>query len=114
MTKNPLRRLISLGLWAPIAVVSLVLVIALAFNLLGIQVMKGLPAWQEWRANSYWYFFSWRGALYSVALSLWLRYRDRQLHREPSSKSNVRKAETAVILSLLLLELTRAQLRMGA
>lgn len=44
MTKNPLRRFFSLGLWAPIAVVSLVVVIALVFNLLGIQVMKGLPA----------------------------------------------------------------------
>lgn len=114
MTKNPLRRFFSLGLWAPIAVVSLVLVIALAFNLLGIQVMKGLPAWQEWRANSYWYFFSWRVALYSAVLSIWLRYRDRQLRREPSSKSHVRKAETAVTVSLLLLELTRAQLRLGA
>lgn len=114
MTKNPLRRFFSLGLRAPIAVVSLVVVIALAFNLLGIQIMKGLPAWQEWRAHSYWYFFSWRVALYSVALSIWLRYRGRQQHRVPSSKSNVRKAEAAVILSLLLLELTRAQLRMGA
>ena len=114
MTKNPLRRFFSLGLWAPIAIVSLVVVIALAFNLLGIQVMKGLPAWQEWRANSYWYFFSWRVALYSVALFIWLRYRDGLLRRKPSFKSHAHKAEAAVILSLLLLELTRAQLRMGA
>lgn len=114
MTRSPLRRFFSLGLWAPITVVSLVVVIALAFNLLGIQVMEGLPAWQEWRANSYWYFFSWRVALYSVALSIWLGYRDRHLRRGKSCKPNVRKAEAAVILSLLLLELTRAQLRMGA
>jgi len=103
-----------MSLWVPVAVVCLIIIVALMFNLMGIHIMKGLPAWQEWRGGSYWYFFAWRVALYSVILWVWVLYRDRLLHRDPSPKQRLRRTETAVILSLLSVELIRAQLHLGA
>ena len=103
----------SLGIWGPIAVTLLVIVIAAAFNLGGVYVMQGLPAWQTWRAHTYWYFFAWRMALYSVALLGWLKYRARLLERGPGPSPQWRKAEIAVVLAFVLMELSRAYTQLG-
>ena len=114
MTKGAFRKRLGTRAWAPIVLVCLVIVIALAFNLMGVHIMNGLPAWQEWRADTYWHFVAWRMALYSLAVWGWLQCRDRLFKREPSAKPGVRKAEVAVLLSFLLMELTRTVLRPGA
>jgi len=57
MTQKHQRRLTIRSLWAPTVVAGLVILIALTFNVLGIHVMSGLSAWQEWRTHSYWHFF---------------------------------------------------------
>ncbi|WGT27014.1 hypothetical protein [Pseudomonas marginalis] len=113
MTQKHQRRLTTMSLWAPTVVAGLVILIALTFNVLGIHVMSGLSAWQEWRTHSYWHFFAWRVALYSVALWAWLLYRNRLLQSESASKKSVRRIEMGVFLSLLLIELLRALLRQG-
>ncbi|KIH82668.1 hypothetical protein [Pseudomonas batumici] len=101
------------GVWAPIAVALLVILIAAAFNLGGVYVMQGLPAWQAWRAHTYWYFFAWRMGLYSVALLGWLKYRARLLKRKPGANLRWRKAEIAVVLALVLMEMSRAYTQLG-
>ncbi|MFQ6591094.1 MULTISPECIES: hypothetical protein [Pseudomonas] len=113
MTQKNQRRFTTRSIWAPTAVAGLVILIALTFNVLGIYVMSGLAAWQEWRTHSYWHFFAWRVALYCIALGAWLLYRSRLLQSESASKKSVRRIETGVILSLLLIELLRALIRLG-
>jgi len=113
MTQKSQQRLTTRSLCAPTVVAGLVILTALTFNVLGIQVMSGLSAWQEWRTNSYWHFFAWRVALYCVAFWAWLLYRNRLLQRESASLKNVRRIEMGVFLSLLLIELLRALLRQG-
>lgn len=114
MIKNNWFRLFSMKVWAPITMACLVILGALIFNMLGIHIMKGLPAWQEWRTLTYWHFFAWRGVLYCIILWGWLLYRDRLFQGERGSKSSVHRIEIAVFLSLLLVELIRAQLRQGS
>lgn len=101
------------GLWGPIALALLVILIAAAFNLGGVSVMQGLPAWQAWRAHTYWYFFAWRMGLYSLALLGWLKYRARLLERGPGPSPQWRKAEIAVVLAFVLMELSRAYTQLG-
>ncbi|MFP3493549.1 hypothetical protein SB759_04925 [Pseudomonas sp. SIMBA_059] len=113
MTQKNQRRLTTRSIFAPAVVAGLVVLIAITFNVLGIYVMSGLAAWQEWRAHSYWHFFVWRAALYCIALGAWLLYRSRLLQSESASKKNVRRIEIGVFLSLLLIELLRALLRQG-
>lgn len=113
MTQKHQRRLTTRRILAPTVVAGLVVLIALTFNVLGIHIMSGLSAWQEWRTHSYWHFFAWRVALYCVALWAWLLYRNRLLQRESASKKSVRRIEIGVFLSLLLIELLRALLRQG-
>lgn len=113
MTQKNQQRLTIRSIWAPTVVAGLVVFIALTFNVLGIHVMSGLSAWQEWRTSSYWHFFAWRIALYCVALWAWLLYRNRLLQSESASKKGVHRIEMGVFLSLLLIELLRALLRQG-
>ncbi|QVN05608.1 hypothetical protein JYG35_18420 [Pseudomonas rhodesiae] len=113
MTQQNQRRLTTRSLWTPTVVAGLVILIALTFNVLGIYVMSGLSAWQEWRTHWYWHFFAWRVALYCVALGVWLLYRNQLLQHESPSKKGVRRIEMGVFLSLLLIELLRALLRQG-
>jgi hypothetical protein len=98
---------------APITIAGIAVLIALAFNMLGIHLMKGLPAWQEWRASSYWDFFAWRAGLYCVVLWVWLRYRDHLFGDSTTAKTSRRRTEVSVVLSLLLIELIRSLLRQG-
>lgn len=113
MKRNPQRRLLKKSVLAPITIAGLAILIALAFNVMGIHLMKGLPAWQEWRARSYWDFFAWRVALYCVALWVWLRYRDHLFGDSTAAKASRRRTEVSVVLSLLLIELIRSPLRQG-
>lgn len=113
MTRNHERRPFKKSVLAPIAIAGLAVLIALAFNVMGIHLMKGLPAWQEWRASSYWDFFAWRVALYCAALWVWLRYRDHLFGDGTAAKASRRRTEVSVVLSLLLIELFRSLLRQG-
>lgn len=113
MSRNQQRCPLKKSVLAPVAVAGLAVLIALAFNMLGIHLLKGIPAWQEWRAESYWAFFAWRVALYCVALWVWLRYRDQLFGDSTAAKASRRKTEVSVVLSLLLIELIRSLLRQG-
>lgn len=110
---TPISRLKSWTVWGPIAVALLVIFIAAAFNLGGVYVMQGLPAWQTWRTHTYWYFFAWRMGLYSIALLGWLKYRVRLLKLEPGANPGWRRAEIAVVLALVFMELSRAHTQLG-
>lgn len=113
MSQDHQRRRLKNSVLTPVAIAGLAVLIALAFNVLGIHLMKGLPAWQEWRAESYWDFFVWRVALYCVALWVWLRYRDQLFGDSTTAKVSMRRTEVSVVLSLLLIELIRTQVRQG-
>lgn len=113
MMRNPQRRRLKKSILAPITIAGLAILIALAFNVMGIHLMKGLPAWQEWRAESYWDFFAWRVALYCVALWVWRRYREQLFGDSTAAKASRRRTEVSVVLSLLLIELIRSLQRQG-
>ena len=113
MIWNHERRPYKKRVLAPVAIAGLAILIALAFNVLGIHLMNGLPAWQEWRVKSYWDFFAWRVALYCAALWVWLRYRDHLFGASTAAKASRRRTEVSIVLSLLLIELIRTQLRQG-
>lgn len=113
MTRDSQRRHLKKSVLAPITFAGLAILIALIFNVMGIHLMEGLPAWQKWRASSYWDFFAWRVALYCVVLWVWLRYRDQLFGDSTAAKASRRRTEVSVVLSLLLIELIRFLLRQG-
>ncbi|MFZ4962802.1 MULTISPECIES: hypothetical protein [Pseudomonas] len=98
----------------PIAVTSLVIFIAAAFNIGGIHIMQGLPAWQAWREDTYWYFVTWRALLYSLLIWGCLRFRKRLPVDRPALTQGVVRSAKGLALLLLLMELLRAYARWGA
>ncbi|MFC3943276.1 hypothetical protein [Pseudomonas gingeri] len=98
----------------PIAVTLLVIFIAAAFNIGGIHIMQGLPAWQAWREDTYWYFVTWRALLYSLLIWGCLRFRKRLLIDRPALTQGLVRSAKGLALLLLLMELLRAYARWGA
>ena len=113
MNPNKPFRFRGAGFWWPVAVALLVVIVAALFNLGGIYLMHSLPAWQAWRAESYGYFLVWRVALYSFVLWGWLCCRARLISQDPEARPGLRRAEVAVVLAFVLMELSRAHSQLG-
>lgn len=86
--------------------VAVLLIVAVAVNLLGIHLLGSLGEWRRWMEASSVYFLVWRLLVYGVTAALWLRMRTRLLAREAEAPSRRRllRAEIAGVLALFALE----------
>lgn len=95
--------------WRAFGIALLVLLIAALVNLYGIHMLGGIKQWEQWRADTYWYFFVWRLVVYAVTIRGWIWMRRRVLQREPDAGTRLLRAELLTGATFLLLEITRAQ-----
>ncbi|RMP45694.1 hypothetical protein ALO95_200299 [Pseudomonas syringae pv. antirrhini] len=89
-----------------------VIAVAVFVNLVGIQKLGGIEAWETWRRDAYWYFLAWRLGLYAVLAFAWFRMRRHLLRQEPGTETNSSLSRSALVavIVLALFELVKADL----
>lgn len=85
----------------------LIVLIATVINLYGIRLLGGIEQWEQWRAETYWYFFVWRLLVYAALVRGWIWMRRRVLQREPDAGPRLRRIELLCLATVLLVEITR-------
>jgi len=92
----------------PVLAALLVLLAAVAANVIGIQLTGGIDAWQAWQTAHSTHFLAWRLLLYAGTAYGWLWMRRRVLAREPDAGTRRRllRAELAAVVALAALELS--------
>lgn len=95
--------------WGFIGLTLLIMAVAIFFNLFGIYLTGSLESWVVWRADSYWYFFAWRVALYVAMIAGWVWIRRRVYAREPGSRRRLNRAAIAFAGTIVLMEIVRSQ-----
>lgn len=85
---------------------SLIVLVAVLINLVGIKVVGDIDQWQHWLNQHTGYFLFWRVCLYLATGYGWVWMRRRLLQREPSSEVRQRllRSEIAAVLTIVLLE----------
>lgn len=102
------QKLKGLFSWRTFALAIGVLVIATFINLFGVHILGGLEQWEQWRRDSYWFFFAWRILLYTALIWGWIRIRPRIVQRPSTDPVRLRLAEWMLAVSITLMEITRA------
>ena len=92
----------------------LLLIAAVAVNVVGIRIAGGIEGWQRWMDSHTGAFLAWRLLLYAGTVWGWLWMRRRLRAREPESTAAQRllRVEIAAVVALLVLEaslLTQAE-----
>ncbi|ATE58723.1 hypothetical protein [Thauera sinica] len=87
----------------------LLLVAAIAANLVGIRLAGSIEGWQRWMDAQAGHFLAWRLLLYAGTAWGWLWMRRRLLAREPEAGSHHRllRAELGAVLAIAALEISR-------
>ncbi|MFZ4823969.1 MULTISPECIES: hypothetical protein [Pseudomonas] len=97
-----LRRAASITLW-----VILLLALAVAVNVLGIQLAGSIESWQQWLADHTGHFLVWRLLLYAATAWGWMWMRRRVLAREPGARQRLLQAEIAAVMAVAALEVSQ-------
>lgn len=86
----------------------LVLLAAVAANVIGIHLAGGIEGWQAWLTAHSNHFLAWRLLLYAGTACGWLWMRRRVLAREPDAGTRRRllRAEMAAVVAVAALELS--------
>ncbi|HBO3145809.1 MULTISPECIES: hypothetical protein [Pseudomonas aeruginosa group] len=86
----------------------LVLLAAVAANVIGIHLAGGIDDWQAWLTAHSTYFLTWRLLLYAGTAYGWIWMRRRVLAREPDAGTRRRllRAELAAVVAVAALELS--------
>ncbi|HCE5828628.1 TPA: hypothetical protein NHK69_005154 [Pseudomonas aeruginosa] len=84
----------------------LLLVVAIAINVIGIRVLGSIQSWERWMDDHTGYFLAWRLLLYVGLACGWRWMRKRVLAREPDPESHERliRVEIAGVAALAVLE----------
>ncbi|HAY08379.1 MAG TPA: hypothetical protein DCY18_00330 [Thauera sp.] len=84
----------------------LLLVAAVAVNVVGIRIAGGIEGWQRWMDAHAGVFLAWRLLLYGVTVWGWLWMRRRLLAREPDRIAGQRllRVEIAAVVAVVALE----------
>lgn len=84
----------------------LLLVVAIAINVIGICVLGSIQNWERWINEHTGYFLAWRLLLYAVIAWGWRWMHKRVLAREPGPESRTRliRVEIAGVAALAVLE----------
>lgn len=98
-----LRRAGLVVLWA-----LLVLLAAVAANVIGIQLTGGIEGWQAWLTAHSNHSLAWRLLLYAGTAYGWIWMRRRVLAREPDADTRQRllRAEMAAVVAVAALEIS--------
>lgn len=85
---------------------TLVVLVAVAINAVGIHLIGDIGGWSRWWRAHEGYFLIWRIALYLATGYGWWWMRRRLRHREPSPDARLRllRTEIAAVIALVLLE----------
>ncbi|MNF57043.1 hypothetical protein D3C84_385550 [compost metagenome] len=99
-----LRRAGLVVLWA-----LLVLLAAVATNVIGINLAGGIEGWQTWLTAHSNHFLAWRLLLYAGTAYGWIWMRRRVLAREPDAGTRRRllRAEMAAVFAVAALEISQ-------
>lgn len=86
----------------------LVLLAAVAANVIGIQLTGGIDGWQAWLTAYSNHFLAWRLLLYAGTACGWIWMRRRVLAREPDAgtRRHLLRAEMAAVVAVAALELS--------
>lgn len=86
----------------------LVLLAAVAANIVGIHLAGGIDAWQTWLTAHSTHFLAWRLLLYAGTVCGWLWMHRRVLAREPDAGTRRRllRADLAAVVAVAALELS--------
>jgi len=86
----------------------LLLVLAVAANVLGIWLLGSIDDWQSWLDAAAGVFFVWRLCLYAATVYGWRWMRRRLLARESGSETKRRliRAEIAAVIAVAALEIS--------
>jgi hypothetical protein len=86
----------------------LLLIAAIAINLIGIRALGSIEAWERWMNDHMGYFLAWRLLLYAGLTRGWLWMRKRVLAREPGTEPHQRliRVEIAGVAALAVLEVS--------
>lgn len=89
-----------------LAAATLVVLIAVVINIVGIGLVGDVDRWTRWLDERAGYFFAWRLCLYTATAYGWSKLRGRLRERDPSPEARRRlsRAEIGAIASLALLE----------
>ena len=101
-----LRRLFSARLGRAILWTLLIVLVAIAINLVGIRLVGDIDGWSRWLRAHGGYFLIWRLCLYAATGYGWWWMRRRLRQRETSSDAHRRllRTEIAAVLAMVLLE----------
>lgn len=85
---------------------SLIILVAVLINVIGIQVVVSITQWEHWFHQHTGYFRVWRVCLYAATGYGWLCVRRRLLQREPDKavRQRLLRSELTVVLAIVLLE----------
>ena len=91
-----------------LSAVVLVVLIAAAINVVGIQLVGDIGGWTRWLDERAGYFFAWRVCLYAGAAYGWWNLRRRLRARDASADARQRllRAEVGAVAALVLLEVS--------
>lgn len=105
MSMNGVRHAGLIMLW-----VALLLVVAVAANVIGIYLTGNIEGWQQWLAEHTSHFLAWRLLLYTGTAWGWLWMRRRVLAREPDAGTRhcLLRAEIATVVVMAALEISQS------
>lgn len=88
--------------------IALLVLVAVAVNLVGIGLAGDVDGWNRWLDDHAGHFLVWRLCLYGATVYGWLWMRRRLRERDPTSESHQRllRTEIGAVVAIVLLELS--------